>query len=114
MLETFFTEVSQWIATPLGRAIGLVDDARWADFCARKAAKTGRACPAAADGGAPGAGKPCAGGKGRTPLQSGTAAADLLRPALHYADVAAMAGEGCGMTPFLCYCVEVELKYAGA
>ena len=25
--------------TPLGRAIGLVDDARWADFCARKAAK---------------------------------------------------------------------------
>ena len=52
--------------------------------------------------------------KGEPPLQSGAAAADLLRrPALHYADVAAMAGEGRDMTPFLCYCVEVELKYAG-
>ena len=35
------------------------------------------------------------------------------RQALHYADVAARAGEGRDMTPFLCYCVEVELKYAG-
>ena len=52
--------------------------------------------------------------KGEPPLQSGATAADLLRrPALHYADIAAMIGEGRGMTPFLCYCVEVELKYAG-
>ena len=100
--------------TPLGRAIGLVDDARWADFCARKAAKQAELARLQQTVVRPAQANPVLEEKGEPPLQSGAAAADLLRrPALHYADVAAMAGEGRDMTPFLCYCVEVELKYAG-
>lgn len=100
--------------TPLGRAIGLVDDARWADFCARKAAKRAELARLEQTVVRPAQANAVLEEKGEPPLQSGATAADLLRrPALHYADIAAMIGEGRGMTPFLCYCVEVELKYAG-
>ena len=100
--------------TPLGRAIGLVDDARWADFCARKAAKRAELARLEQTVVRPAQANAVLEEKGEPPLQSGATAADLLRrPALHYADIAAMIGEGHGMTPFLCYCVEVELKYAG-
>ena len=91
--------------TPLGRAIGLVDDARWADFCARKAAKRAELARLEQTVVRPAQANAVLEEKGEPPLQSGATAADLLRrPALHYADIAAMIGEGRGMTPFLCYC----------
>ncbi len=100
--------------TPLGRAIGLVDDARWADFCARKAAKQAELTRLEQTVVRPVQANEVLAKRGEPPLQSGASAADLLRrPALHYGDVASMVGDGEAMTPFLRYCVEVELKYAG-
>ena len=100
--------------TPLGRAIGLVDDARWAYFCARKAAKQAELTRLEQTVVRPVQANEVLAKRGEPPLQSGASAADLLRrPALHYEDVASMVGDGEAMTPFLRYCVEVELKYAG-
>ncbi len=100
--------------TPLGREIGLVDDARWEDFCMRRAVKQAErerlertvVTPAQANG--------ILAARGEPELKSGARACELLRrPALHYGDIAQMAGRGEGVTGLIGYCLEVELKYEG-
>lgn len=100
--------------TPLGHEIGLVDDVRWADFCERRAvraAEIGRLCSVTVR---PTDANPVLEEKGEPPLSGGALAAELLRrPALHYADVARMLPPAEGVTPFLAYCIETEIKYEG-
>ena len=100
--------------TPLGREIGLVDDARWEDFCLRRAVKQAErerlertvVSPVQANG--------ILAARGEPELKSGARACELLRrPALHYDDIAQMAGRGEGVTGLIGYCLEVELKYEG-
>ena len=51
---------------------------------------------------------------GEPPVKSGVTGAELLkRPAVHYADAVKIVGESPAVTPFIGYCVEVELKYEG-
>ena len=142
--------------TPIGRAAGLVDDARWADFCARRDAKAAEIARLKAISVRPAAANAVLEEKGETPLTSGMTAAELLRrPALNYADIcrilsaqtaavnaahaslgsetpaqtqtttqaaqkqqALAGGEAAaslpqGITPFIAYCIEVEVKYEG-
>lgn len=100
--------------TPLGREWGLVDDARWADFTARSAAKRAEIARLEETSVSPARANPVLEALGEPPLKSGVKAAELLRrPALRYADVAACLPENPAVTPFIAYCVEVEVKYAG-
>ncbi len=100
--------------TPLGRELGLVDDARWAEFCQRRAvreAELARLCSTVVR---PADANAILEEKGEPPLSGGALAAELLRrPALRYADVARMLPPAGGVTPFLAYCVETEIKYEG-
>ncbi len=100
--------------TPLGREIGLVDDARWAEFNHRRTVRTAeierlnttviRPCDA----------NPVLEEKEEPLLTSGAAAAELLRrPALKYKDVARMLPVNEEVTPFIAYCIETEIKYEG-
>ena len=101
--------------TPLGREIGLVDDGRWADFQARKAAKAAEADRMERAAAGPAAANPVLEALGQPPVKSGVTGAELLRrPGVHYADAVRVVGPGpAEVTPFIGYCVEVELKYAG-
>ena len=85
--------------TPLGRAIGLVDDARWADFCARKAAKRAELASWSRRWCARRRQTPCWKKRASRLCKAAPRRRPLRRPALHYADIAAMIGEGRGMTP---------------
>ncbi len=100
--------------TPLGREIGLVDDARWAEFNHRRTVRTAeierlnttviRPCDA----------NPILEEKQEPSLTSGATAAELLRrPALKYKDVARMLPSNEEVTPFIAYCIETEIKYEG-
>ncbi len=101
--------------TPLGREIGLVDDGRWADFQARKAAKAAEADRMERAAAGPAAANPVLEALGQPPVKSGVTGAELLRrPGVHYADAVRVVGPGpAEVTPFIGYYVEVELKYAG-
>ena len=100
--------------TPLGREIGLVDDARWADFAARRASKQAEIARLAGAAAGPGVANPVLEALGEPPVKSGVTGAELLkRPAVHYADAVKIVGESPAVTPFIGYCVEVELKYEG-
>ena len=99
--------------TPIGREYGLVDDARWAQFCRDRDAKAAELArlgaarvkladlravlPAGADVGESG----------------GTALELLRRPAVHYDDIAAVIGRGDGVTPAMAQRIETEVRYAG-
>ncbi|ROO28507.1 tRNA uridine 5-carboxymethylaminomethyl modification protein [Salinisphaera orenii MK-B5] len=109
--------------TPIGRELGLVDDARWAAFeagrdavaaeQARLAAITVKPADLGADGGAAWLGGA---------LKQATAAADLLkRPGVDHAHVAAIASVGAPVLDHLdaeaaeavCEQVEIQARYAG-
>lgn len=100
--------------TPLGRELGLVDDARWAEFLQRRALRKQeieRLCTTTVR---PADANPVLREKGEPPLSGGALAADLLRrPALHYADVARMTPPAKTVAPFVAYCIETEIKYEG-
>ena len=100
--------------TPLGRALGLVDDARWAEFNHRRAVRQAEAERLAKTVVRPADANPVLAEKGEPLLISGAAAAELLRrPALRYADIARMLPENPDITPFIAYCLETEIKYEG-
>ena len=100
--------------TPTGRAWGLVTDERWADFEARSGVKRAEIERLKTTTVRPADANPVLEKKGEPVLTSGALAAELLRrPALHYADVARMIGENPDVTPFIGYCIEVEVKYEG-
>ena len=103
--------------TPVGRAYGLVDDARWAVFCRDKNIKeaeikrleTTKVPLAALRAAALAAGLPT-----ETLGESGGTAAELLRrPGMTYELVAAVIGRGADVTPAMALRIETEIRYAG-
>ena len=101
--------------TPIGRELGLVDDARWERFAARRAARqaelkrlqdtilspTDRLNALLES-------------LGTTPVTTGIRLAELLRrPQIHYADLAAVDPARPDLEPLVAEQVEVELKYEG-
>ena len=103
--------------TPVGRAYGLVDDARWAVFCRDKNIKeaeikrleTTKVPLAALRAAAQAAGLPT-----ETLGESGGTAAELLRrPGVTYELIAAVIGRGADVTPAMALRIETEIRYAG-
>ena len=103
--------------TPVGRAYGLVDDARGAVFCRDKNIKeaeikrleTTKVPLAALRAAAQAAGLPT-----ETLGESGGTAAELLRrPGVTYELVAAVIGRGADVTPAMALRIETEIRYAG-
>ena len=103
--------------TPVGRAYGLVDDARWAVFCRDKNIKeaeikrleTTKVPLAALRAAAQAASLPT-----ETLGESGGTAAELLRrPGVTYELVAAVIGRGADVTPAMALRIETEIRYAG-
>lgn len=100
--------------TPIGREVGLVDDARWEDFCARHAAKQAEIARLNKTVLRPVDAAPILEGVQQQPVSTGILAAELLRrPALHYAQLVPVIGKSDDITPFIAYCVEIEIKYEG-
>ncbi len=100
--------------TEKGRELGLVDDARWAHFCAKREAielEKQRLRETWVQPGSDRAGVLNA--KLKTPLTREYNLADLIkRPELEYRDVAAAAG-GPEVDPQVAEQVEIQFKYAG-
>lgn len=100
--------------TPIGREVGLVDDARWEDFCARHTAKKAEIARLNKTVLRPVDAVPILEGVQQPPVSTGILAAELLRrPALHYAQLVPIIGKSDDITPFIAYCVEIEIKYEG-
>lgn len=100
--------------TPIGREVGLVDDARWEDFCARHAAKQAEIARLNKTVLRPVDAVPILESVQQPPVSTGILAAELLRrPALHYAQLVPVIGKSDDITPFIAYCVEIEIKYEG-
>ena len=101
--------------TPLGREVGLVDDSRWARFCARQQAKEAErrrlretVLPPTAELNA------LLVSRETTPLATGARMEDLLRrPQLSYAALAPVDPDRPALEPLVAEQVEVELKYEG-
>ena len=101
--------------TPIGRELGLVDDARWERFTTRRAAREAElkrlqdtvlsptdTLNALLES------------LGTTPVTTGIRLAELLRrPQIHYADLAAVDPARPDLEPLVAEQVEVELKYEG-
>ena len=99
--------------TPIGREYGLVDDARWAQFCrdrdikqaeldrlARIRVKLADLRQAAGAGAVAGA-------------TGGPAEGLLRRPGIRYESIARVIGWGEGVTPTMALRIETEIRYAG-
>ena len=101
--------------TPLGREAGLVDDARWAHFCARQEAKRQEMNRLQATILSPTPEVNAAlTAAGTTPLQSGARLAELMkRPQLSYAALEKVDTARPELDPLVREQVEVELKYEG-
>lgn len=100
--------------TPLGREIGLVDDARWEEFNHRRTVRTQEIERLKATVIRPCEANPVLEEKEEPVLTSGATAAELLRrPALKYKDIARMMPMNEQVTPFIAYCIETEIKYEG-
>lgn len=100
--------------TRIGREIGLVQDDRWAEFTARAAIKKAEIARLKKSAVRPEIANLILQEKGESVLISGANAAELLRrPALHYVDIAQMIDSNNDVTPFIAYCIEVEIKYEG-
>ena len=101
--------------TPAGREAGLVDDTRWAHFCARQEAKRAERRRLEATVLPP---SPAVNDRlvscGTTPLASGARLSDLLRrPQLDYAALAPLDSGKPPLDPLVREQVEVEFKYEG-
>ena len=99
--------------TPIGREYGLVDDARWAQFCRDRDIKTvelarlARTKVKLAD-------LRAAAGEGGNIGESGGTAEELLRrPGIRYEMIAKVIGWGEGVTPTMALRIETEIRYAG-
>ncbi len=100
--------------TPLGREIGLVDDARWAEFEQRRAIKAGEIARLQHTVVRADTANPILTERGESPITGGANAAELLkRVHMRYADIARMLPPTENITPFLAYCIETEIKYEG-
>lgn len=100
--------------TPIGREVGLVDNARWEDFCARHAAKQAEIARLNKTVLRPVDAVPILESVQQPTVSTGILAAELLRrPALHYAQLVPVIGKSDDITPFIAYCVEIEIKYEG-
>ena len=100
--------------TPIGREMGLVDDVRWADFCHRRTVKEQEIERLHHTNIRPSVANSILEAKGEPILTSGATAAELLRrPAVRYAEVMQMIEKNSEITPFIAYCIETEIKYAG-
>ena len=100
--------------TPLGREIGMVDDARWESYIARQKVKKAelerlektilRAQQL----------NPVLEKCNSEPIQGGAIALEILRrPEVKYSDIAPIMGTEPAVTPFIAYCIETEIKYEG-
>ncbi|MCP8688319.1 tRNA uridine-5-carboxymethylaminomethyl(34) synthesis enzyme MnmG [Marinobacterium sedimentorum] len=100
--------------TEKGRELGLVDDARWAHFCAKREAIELEKQRLRETWVQPGSDRASVlNAKLKTPLTREYNLADLIkRPELEYRDVAAAAG-GPGVDPQVAEQVEIQFKYAG-
>ena len=101
--------------TPIGREIGLVNDHRWALFCARAEAKQAE-LSRLHDTILPPSEAVCAhlSACGTTPPVTGVRLDDLLkRPQLNYDNLAPIDPDRPALDPLVAEKVEVELKYAG-
>ena len=101
--------------TPIGREVGLVDDARWERFCRRQAEKTAErqrlhdtvlppsdALNAVLEA------------AGTTPVSTGVRMEDLLRrPQITYAALAPVDEQRPALEPLVAEQLEVEIKYEG-
>ena len=99
--------------TPIGREYGLVDDARWAQFCrdrdskAAEQARLARTRLKLAD-------LRAAAGPDAAIGESGGPAEELLRrPGIRYEHIARVIGRGEGVTPTMALRIETEIRYAG-
>ena len=100
--------------TGLGRRVGLVQNDRWDDFFKRSEIKKNEIERLKNVVVKPSEANEILAEKGERPLQSGCTAAELLRrPPISYYDISKMIGESEGVTPFIAYCIETEIKYEG-
>ena len=99
--------------TPIGREYGLVDDARWAQFCRDRDIKTAELARLARTK-VKLAGLRAAAGEGVNIGESGGTAEELLRrPGIRYEMIAKVIGWGEGVTPTMALRIETEIRYAG-
>ena len=102
--------------TPVGRELGLVDDARWAAFGAKSEAIAGENARLAALWAAPNnaLGRELAEHTGVAPSREGSALDLLKRPELGYAELMRVPALGPGVAdPKVAEQVEIGVKYAG-
>ncbi|MEG0803496.1 MAG: FAD-dependent oxidoreductase, partial [Pygmaiobacter sp.] len=100
--------------TPLGRKIGLVDDERWARFCAGQEAKQRELARLAKRVIRPAEAEALLLAKGEPVLVSGVPALELLRrPQISYKDLVSMVGEGESVNAHVAAQLETEVKYEG-
>lgn len=100
--------------TPLGREIGLVDDARWVRFTKMRDAKAAELKRLAGTHLSPEKASPLLAAQKAGEMKSGASAAELLRrPQLHYAHIAGLIGPGPGVDARLAGRIETEIKYEG-
>ena len=99
--------------TPIGREYGLVDDARWAQFCrdrdikAKELDRLARTKVRLAD-------LRAAAGEDAVLGESGGTAQELLRrPGIRYETIARVIGWGEDVTPTMALRIETEIRYAG-
>jgi len=101
--------------TPIGYEVGLIDEARYADFLAKQAAIEGEIARLERTVLPPSEGlNRLLEELGEPRLITGHTAAELLRrPALHYADLSPFDPTRPALPSAVCDCVEVAVKYAG-
>ena len=100
--------------TPLGREIGLVSDARWAQFTADTDARKAELTRLAARVLRPAEANELLAARGEPPLISGASALELLRrPAISYTDLVSLIGPGPGVNLHVAAQLETEVKYEG-
>ena len=100
--------------TPLGREIGLVSDARWAQFTADTDARKAELTRLAARVLRPVEANDLLAARGEPPLISGASALELLRrPAISYTDLVSLIGPGPGVNLHVAAQLETEVKYEG-
>ncbi len=100
--------------TPAGYEAGLISQARYDAFLAKKAAEDAEIARLEQVHVSPNAARPLLERLGETPLKSGASLADLLRrPPIGYADLAEIDPERPALSEWSALTVEANVKYAG-